>query len=351
MDSVQRFVREAETAARLTHPNIVTAYNAGVEGKQHYLVMEHVEGIDLFRTVDRAGPLNLRTALEYTLQAARGLDYAHRAGIVHRDIKPGNLMLGRDGTVKILDMGLARFFEGSGDEAGLVTRTGTIMGTLDYMPPEQAKNSKKADQRSDIYSLGCTMFFLLTAQAPYPARTLVDSVVAHRDQPIPKLAERIKSADAALVSRELQGMFERMMAKHPDDRFNGMKSVIGELEAVLAKLPVPEPVDPLSSTVITQSSGGTEERKGPPTVHAVLSNAPTVHGQSPNIPASSAATVVKSPETSAPTTIIPAGAASAASLPAKASPAVEEGLSKRTWQIIALVASAAAILQLVLRFI
>jgi len=348
MDSVQRFVREAETAARLTHPNIVTAYNAGVEGKQHYLVMEHVEGIDLFRTVDRAGPLALRTALEYTLQAARGLDYAHRAGIVHRDIKPGNLMLGRDGTVKILDMGLARFFEGSGDEAGLVTRTGTIMGTLDYMPPEQAKNSKKADQRSDIYSLGCTMFFLLTAQAPYPARTLVDSVVAHRDQPIPKLAQRIRAADAALVSRELQAMFERMMAKQPDDRFNSMKSVIGELEAVLAKLPVPEPVDPLSSTVITQSSGGIEERKGPPTVHAVLSNAPTVHGQSPNVPASSAATVVKSSGASAPTTIISSSASPAVTSPGTA---VEEGLSKRTWQIIALIASAAAILQLVLRFV
>jgi len=192
------------------------------------------------------------------------------------------------------------------------------------------------------------MFFLLTAQAPYPARTLVDSVVAHRDQPIPKLAQRIRAADAALVSRELQAMFERMMAKQPDDRFNSMKSVIGELEAVLAKLPVPEPVDPLSSTVITQSSGGIEERKGPPTVHAVLSNAPTVHGQSPNVPASSAATVVKSSGASAPTTIISSSASPAVTSPGTA---VEEGLSKRTWQIIALIASAAAILQLVLRFV
>lgn len=353
-DAVQRFVREAETAARLTHPNIVTAYNAGCDGNQHFLVMEYVEGVDLFRTVDRHGPLGLRTALAYTMQAARGLEYAHRTGIVHRDIKPGNLMLDREGTIKILDMGLARFFEGAGEDGGF-TRTGTIMGTLDYMPPEQAKNSKRADQRSDVYSLGCTMFYLLTREAPYPARSLVDSVVAHRDQPIPKLAEKLAPAEAALVTPHIQSLFERMLAKQPDDRYSSMKQAITDLEKALAGLPIPaESIDPLSSTVIKPAVGEADQEKTPATVLAISTEAPTVRSATPHTGAPKTVSPTSAPTVVAPPTWVrtnPGGStpssADPATAAAKTTPA--PGLSAHAWKVIALVAGAAAVLQFVLR--
>src|SRR5262249_40713796 len=146
----------------LTHPNLVTAYDAGEDRGRDFLVMEYVEGRNLSELVRQNGPLTVELALRCTLQAARGLEHAHDAGIVHRDVKPANLMLAGDG-VKVLDLGLARVgvsIEGNGD--GDLTAKGVIMGTAAYMAPEQAADTQRADARADVYSLGCTLFYLLT---------------------------------------------------------------------------------------------------------------------------------------------------------------------------------------------
>ncbi len=227
-DAVQRFEREVEAAAKLIHPNVVTAFDAGDAGGVHFLVMEFVEGQDLAALVQQRGPLDVGTALNYVLQAAQGLQYAHDEGVVHRDIKPSNLLLDKKGTVKILDMGLARFVNEVGaDEptAAALTQSGQVMGTVDYMSPEQAANTKGADKPADIYSLGATLYFLLTGRAMYGGDTLVEKIMAHRDQPIPSLKTVRKD-----ISRPLDDTFRAMVAKTPALRQRSMEQVIEELE-------------------------------------------------------------------------------------------------------------------------
>jgi formylglycine-generating enzyme required for sulfatase activity len=229
--AVERFRREVEAAAKLSHPNIVTAYDADEHQGMHYLAMEYVEGKDLATVVKDHGPLPVRQAVECILQAARGLQYAHEQGIVHRDIKPGNLLLDKKGTVKILDMGLALI---AGAEAALggperLTATGQVMGTCDYMSPEQALDSHVADHRTDIYALGCTLYRLLTGHPPYRGETLMQILLAHRENQIPSLCEARPEVPA-----ELDACFQRMLAKEPGDRYQSMAEVVAELETVLA---------------------------------------------------------------------------------------------------------------------
>ena len=225
---VQRFQREVEAAAKLDHPNVVTAHDADEHRGLHYLVMEYVDGFDLAYLVERCGRLP-GESVDWIIQVAKGLNYAHSQGVVHRDIKPANLLLDTNGTVKILDMGLARFDEqadGSEDEASGLTQMGEIIGTLDFMSPEQAEDTRRADARSDIYSLGCTLYYLLTAQYLYSEDTVLKKLLAHRTKPIPSL--RSVCSD---VSERLDLFFQKMVAKSPDDRPQTMGEVIEELQA------------------------------------------------------------------------------------------------------------------------
>ena len=223
---IQRFQREVRAVAKLSHPNIVTAFDAGEAKGVHYFVMERVEGIDLSRLVKKTGPLSVDRAIDYVLQAAKGLAYAHDQGIVHRDIKPANMLLDNTGTVKILDMGLARIDSVDDDaaETGL-TSTGMVMGTVDYMAPEQALDTKQADARSDIYSLGCMLHYLLTGQAVYRGDTVIKKILAHREEPIPSLSERRVEIPAAV-----DDVFRKMVAKQPEERLQSMNAVVHELE-------------------------------------------------------------------------------------------------------------------------
>ena len=228
-ESVKRFHREVEAMARLNHPNIVAAFDAGSQDGNYYLVLEYVDGIDFGRLVKDQGLLTVPKAVDYVLQAARGLEHTHKRGIVHRDIKPSNLLLDGEGTVKILDMGLVRFTEqrkaeGISDEG--LTQTGDIMGSFDYIAPEQAIDTKRADQRADIYSLGCTLHYLLTGRPPYVGDTSMQKLLAHRDTAIPAL--RKVRADVPLA---LDAVFHRMVAKKSEDRYESMSEVIRDLEA------------------------------------------------------------------------------------------------------------------------
>jgi formylglycine-generating enzyme required for sulfatase activity len=224
--AIKRFQREVHAAARLMHPNIVQAHDASFERGAWYLVMEYVDGSDLSVLMKERGPFAIDAAVDCILQAARGLAFAHGEGVVHRDIKPANLLLDKKGTIKILDMGLARFDDsGDADEAQL-TNAGQVMGTVDYMAPEQAASTKDADARSDIYSLGCTLYRLLTGVNMYNADSLVKKIVAHMHEPVPSL--RAKRPD---VPAGLEQIYALMVAKQPADRFQATSQLVAALEA------------------------------------------------------------------------------------------------------------------------
>ena len=223
--AVDRFQREVRAAAKLQHPNIVKAFDADHAGEQAFLVMEYVPGVDLAQRVKQQGPVEVETAINYIRQAGYGLEAAHRAGIVHRDIKPANLVLDDKGVVKILDMGLARIEHD--EEQQNLTNTGQVVGTVTYMSPEQAMSTKHVDARTDIYSLGCTLHYLLTGSAPFKGETAMQTLMAHRLEPIPDLRATLPH-----VSPELQAVYQRMMAKAPNDRYANMTECLAALAAL-----------------------------------------------------------------------------------------------------------------------
>jgi serine/threonine protein kinase len=239
---IELFQREIETMAQLSHPNIVAAYDADECDRGAYLVMEFVGGSDLSTLVSKRKALTLRQAADYIAQSARGLQYAHSQHVVHGDIKPANLLLTHDGTVKITDLGLARFVNNaspvdlSGDKP---TRQSAIAGTVSFMPPEQAFQPETVDHRADIYSLGCSLYFLLTGRTLFQHEKMVTHLIAHRDSPRPLLRELRPDAPP-----ELEAVYQRMVAPVPANRFGSMDDVVEALEAC----DLPDTADPALSS-------------------------------------------------------------------------------------------------------
>jgi serine/threonine protein kinase/ankyrin repeat protein/formylglycine-generating enzyme required for sulfatase activity len=232
-EAIDRFHREVKAAAQLSHPNIVTAYDADQADDFHFMVMEYVDGVDLSQTVKARGALPVAEACDYVQQAAIGLQHAHERGMVHRDIKPHNLMVTKDGTVKILDFGLASLapealLDSDAVEArGDLTAAGAIMGTPDFISPEQAEDARKADIRSDIYSLGATLYFLLSGRMPFVEGSVTHKLKSHASVE-PDSLESLRDD----VPAELVAIVSRMMAKDPSDRFQTPAEVVEALQTL-----------------------------------------------------------------------------------------------------------------------
>jgi urea transport system substrate-binding protein len=233
-ENVQRFLREAKLAAALAHPNIVTLYEAEQIGQTYFLVMEYLVGTDLFRLLQERGRLPVEEACEWTRQASMGLQYIHERGLVHRDIKPPNLFLVGQRRVKILDLGLAVLRTEQALGSGL-TEKGQILGTLDYMAPEQYEDSRGVDIRADIYSLGCTLYHLLAGKPPFGSEvypSLMKQMWAHAQAPVPPLRDLRPEVPQAVAA-----VLDRMLAKKPDERFGTPAEVASALEPYAAVIP------------------------------------------------------------------------------------------------------------------
>jgi len=256
---VERFQREGQAAACLHHPNIVQAFDIGKHGEMHYLVLEYVEGMNLHDFVQRNGPLDLVRACHCIRQVALGLQHAHEQGLIHRDIKPANLLLDRQGVVKILDLGLARFND-STDQLTQRANANAVLGTADFLAPEQALDSSNVDIRADIYSLGTTFYYLLTGHGPFPEGSLMKKLYYHQTrQPDPPSAHRPG------VPRELDEIILRMLAKQPADRFQTPAEVAKALEP-WTQQPAALPTEaelPLRCGA-SSSPGSTHHRMEPP---------------------------------------------------------------------------------------
>ncbi|CAN5184994.1 hypothetical protein BH18ACT14_BH18ACT14_02600 [soil metagenome] len=220
---VERFRREAQAIARLSHPNIVTVIDRGEDEGRQYIVFEHVPGENLKEAVQRLGPLPVGRALALAHQAARGLAYAHQHGVVHRDVKPHNVLIDAEGTAKVTDFGIARSV---GHEHG-ITETGTVLGTSDYLAPEQAAG-QRVDACSDQYSLGALLYELLAGDVPYPAPNVVTAAMRHLNDPVPS----VRSVRPE-ISPRVDAVVRRAMAKRPEDRYPTTDALIGALEACI----------------------------------------------------------------------------------------------------------------------
>jgi hypothetical protein len=234
--ALERFYREARAVAALDHPNIVRAYDIDQDDKLHFLVMEYIDGSSLQEIVKRHGPLDPIRAAHYVSQAAGALEHAYEtAKLIHRDIKPGNILVDRAGTVKVLDMGLARFFED--DESNITGKYDeNVLGTADYLAPEQALDSHNVDIRADIYSLGATFYFCLTGCTPFEGGTIAQKLIWHQTRR-PKSVRAIRPE----VLPELAAVVEKMMAKDPGQRFQTPAEVVTALARWTAQAIDPPP--------------------------------------------------------------------------------------------------------------
>ncbi|MFI4875543.1 MAG: serine/threonine-protein kinase, partial [Blastopirellula sp. JB062] len=222
-ETVRRFRNEAQSAARLDHPNIARVYFVGTDNEWNYIVFEYIEGFNIRDLVDRDGPLPVEQALDYTLQIAEALHHASERDIVHRDIKPSNILINSSGVAKLVDMGLARAHQvdaGDGD----LTASGVTLGTFDYISPEQARDPRLADVRSDLYSLGCTLYYMLTGRPPFPEGTVLQKLLSHSsDEPLDPRELRDDLPDEIMV------LLGGLTAKNPQDRYQTPAEFIAEM--------------------------------------------------------------------------------------------------------------------------
>jgi serine/threonine-protein kinase len=222
---IGRFRSEARAAARLSHPNIVTVIDRGEEDGKEFIVFELVEGENLKELVERGGPVPVRRALELGLQIGRALAFAHAEGIIHRDVKPQNVLLAEDGRAKVTDFGIARTIDAVG-----TTETGTVLGTSHYIAPEQARG-ERVDAQTDVYSFGVVLWELLAGDVPYAGENFLSVAMRHVSDPVPSVLDRRPDTPLRLAT-----LIERCMAKEPGDRPDSMEAVVDELEACLADL-------------------------------------------------------------------------------------------------------------------
>jgi eukaryotic-like serine/threonine-protein kinase len=238
--SFERFYREARAVAALNDPNIIRVFDVDRVAQNPFMVMEYADGTNLHDVVNKHGPLAPHRAAEYVRQAALGLQHAHEVGLVHRDVKPGNLLLTRDGTVKLLDLGLARFTQDPVRNQGITDRYDRhiVIGTVDFMAPEQAFETTTVDTRSDIYGLGCTLYFLLTGRVPFPDRSAPEKMYAHKTRspaPVSELAPRVPVG--------LMEVLDKMMAKEPADRYQTPVEVVEALAHEVTEIVPPPPAE------------------------------------------------------------------------------------------------------------
>lgn len=221
-NALLRFRREADMNLRLSHPHVAEAVEVGEDAGVHFMVMEFIPGLNLYEMVHRGGPLRVWDAARLFSEVAHGLGHIHQFGVIHRDIKPSNIMVTPDGTAKLLDLGLSR---GSDDEDDPLTKPGTVVGTLDYIAPEQASAVSQADQRSDIYALGCTLYFAVSRRMPFAGGDLMSKIYRHRmeePEPLEKFARHVPKEFGALV--------RKMMAKDPADRYQTADELVHDLQ-------------------------------------------------------------------------------------------------------------------------
>ncbi len=226
---VQRFYQEGRAAARLDHENIARVYTIGHDDEIHFIAFEYIEGTTIRHRVERGGPLTPAEAINYTLQIANALIHASERGVVHRDIKPSNIIVTAQGRAKLVDMGLARRFERGRDDG--LTQSGMTLGTFDYISPEQARDPRDVDVRSDLYSLGCTLFHMLAGRPPFPDGTVLQKLIQHQEEPPP----RIRDLNPA-VPPELAAILSKLMAKERERRYQTPEALLRELSVVAGML-------------------------------------------------------------------------------------------------------------------
>jgi tRNA A-37 threonylcarbamoyl transferase component Bud32 len=252
-----RFYREARAAGALDHPNVVRTHDIGQDGNLHYIVMDYVDGASLLDVVRRAGPLDVRRAVGYVVQVAAGLDYAFRNGIIHRDIKPGNILLDRAGVARLLDLGLARFINDHTDQLTVKYDDKVVLGTADYVAPEQVANSHAVDIRADIYGLGATLYFLLAGHPPFPGGSVSLKLLWHRTKepaPIRSIRPDVPGGLAAVLAK--------MLAKDPKARYQTPAQVVTALgEWAAGPMPPPRP-DEMPQLSPAVRDGGVTEAAG-----------------------------------------------------------------------------------------
>jgi serine/threonine-protein kinase len=246
-ETLLRFQNEAQSAARLDHDNIARVYYVGEDRGLHYIVMEFIEGVNVRRLVDSRGPLALAEAVSYTLQVADALAHAASRSVVHRDIKPSNLLITPEGQAKLIDMGLARFHET--DEGALdLTASGVTLGTFDYISPEQARDPRNADVRSDIYSLGCTFFYMLTGRPPFLGGTMLQKLLQHQaDQPPDVRGFRPE------LPEDVPRILRKMLAKDPRHRYRTPSELVEDLLALVKSAGLRRPAGARAEAATGQS--------------------------------------------------------------------------------------------------